>query len=78
MTDQSVIVKTAAGFPCAAVTSRLGAAFAAGCKTLLRWQRAKGKAGQFDGGGHGRVPISHTQTVMEGASHCDFRFTKKT
>jgi hypothetical protein len=24
------------------------------------------------------VPISHTQTVMEGASHCDFRFTKKT
>jgi len=31
------------------------------------------------------VPISHlqrrltrTQTVMEGASHCDFRFAKKT
>ena len=24
------------------------------------------------------LKLTRTQTVMEGASHCDFRFTKKT
>jgi len=89
---QSGHADSASECPLSAAQWRLrafGAAFAAARQTLLRWRRQSLEAdqimAQLMADVTDEVPISHlqrrltrTQTVMEGASHCDFRFAKKT
>jgi|HubBroStandDraft_4_1064222.scaffolds.fasta_scaffold1234235_2 hypothetical protein len=78
MTDQSVIVKGQSPPPCAAVTFCPWQRHSLPAAKLCYADNERNKSDQpIIDDFNANLKLTHTQTVMEGASHCDFRFTKK-
>jgi hypothetical protein len=73
MTDQSVIVKTVPAAP-VPIWEKPSMPDVTDEVPIVHCNRDHAMIDGFNPD----LKLTRTQTVMEGASHCDFRFTKKT